>query len=237
MADKKKDERTRNWTILVYPSSAPKDWREILDNIHVPWIEGPLHDKDLNPDGTTKKPHWHIILVFDEKKAFHQIEKIADKLNSPIPKKVESLRGMVRYLIHKDNPEKHQYPKSQIKNHGVDDLEKYFQTASSQRQTLKEISDYIRENHIIHLTDLVGYAMDKDDWFDVITNRNTMFLTALIKSEWQKQFQIQERKFRNQEIDDNAIRAKNMRDKGIKVSQIADTLGVSRRMVYKYLKE
>src|SRR5699024_11179639 len=57
---KDKDERTRNWTFVVYPESAPEDWREIIDDLHVPWIESPLHDKDVNPDGEIKKPHWHV---------------------------------------------------------------------------------------------------------------------------------------------------------------------------------
>ncbi|HDT7711324.1 TPA: replication protein, partial [Enterococcus faecium] len=51
---KTKDERTRNWTFVVYPESAPENWREFLDELHVPWVESPLHDKDVNPDGELK---------------------------------------------------------------------------------------------------------------------------------------------------------------------------------------
>ncbi|MDF9661329.1 Rep family protein, partial [Bacillus cereus] len=44
-----KDERTRNWTFIVYPESTPENWREIINDLHTPWIESPLHDKDVNP--------------------------------------------------------------------------------------------------------------------------------------------------------------------------------------------
>ena len=57
-----KDKRfkTRAWTFIVYPDSAPDDWRDILDDLHIPWCESPLHDKDQNPTGEQKKAHWHV---------------------------------------------------------------------------------------------------------------------------------------------------------------------------------
>lgn len=52
-----KDKRfkTRAWTFIVYPDSAPDNWRDILDELHIPWVESPLHDKDQNPTGEQKK--------------------------------------------------------------------------------------------------------------------------------------------------------------------------------------
>ena len=131
MAEKKKDDRSRNWVIIVYPESAPDDWRGILDNMHVQWIESPLHDKDTNPDGTIKKAHWHIILAFGSKKSYKQVKEIADKLNAPVPQKVHNMKGQVRYLIHLDNPEKYQYSVEEVKSHGGIDVDKYFKATSS----------------------------------------------------------------------------------------------------------
>lgn len=50
------DRRYRPWTFLVYDDSAPSDWRDILDSYHVPWVESPLHEYDVNPTGEVKKP-------------------------------------------------------------------------------------------------------------------------------------------------------------------------------------
>ena len=72
--------RWRNWAMIVYPSSAPKDWRKKISELHIPWIVSPCHDKDVHADGSPKKPHWHVILVFDDVKSFRQIDEIAKKL-------------------------------------------------------------------------------------------------------------------------------------------------------------
>ena len=36
---KKVDNRARNWSLVVYPESAPENWRDILDDYHIPWVE------------------------------------------------------------------------------------------------------------------------------------------------------------------------------------------------------
>ena len=59
---KKPVEKGRDWTFIVYPESTPKNWRDILDETHMRWVESPLHDKDVNPDGELKKEHYHILL-------------------------------------------------------------------------------------------------------------------------------------------------------------------------------
>ena len=40
---------------IVYPESAPSNWRDTLNKTHLRWIESPLHDKDVNADGEVKK--------------------------------------------------------------------------------------------------------------------------------------------------------------------------------------
>lgn len=47
--------RTRNFVGILYPESAPKDWREKLAEAKIEALVSPLHDKDKNPDGEPKK--------------------------------------------------------------------------------------------------------------------------------------------------------------------------------------
>lgn len=143
---KSKDGRYRQWTIIVYPESAPENWREKLNGYT--WIESPLHDKDLNEDGTTKKPHWHITLIFDGKKSFSQIKEISDILNSPIPKYVQNMVGHVRYHAHIDNPEKAQYDPELIIGHGVDVSQFLYSLEEIQERILCQIIDFCEENKI-----------------------------------------------------------------------------------------
>ena len=92
--NKKVVEKGRDWTFLIYPESAPKNWREILDETHMRWVESPLHDKDTNADGEIKKAHWHILLSSDGPVTLQAVEKIIKPLNSPTPKKVGSSKGL-----------------------------------------------------------------------------------------------------------------------------------------------
>lgn len=48
---------------------------------------------------------------------------------------------------------------------------------------------FIREENIIHLVDLTDYCLSENapaGWFEILTERNTLFLKELIKSNWQK---------------------------------------------------
>ena len=64
-AEKTRDTRVRNFATVVYPESAPKDWQDILSRHCVPAFISPLHDKDTNPTGEPKKPHYHCIVYYE----------------------------------------------------------------------------------------------------------------------------------------------------------------------------
>lgn len=232
------NKRGRNWTMVVYPESAPKDWRSKLDDLHIAWIESPLHDKDTNPDGTIKKAHWHVLLTFEGLKSYSQIKEIADSVHAPIPQRVESARGMVRYMIHMDNPEKYQYKQSDIIGHGGADVESYFAlTATNRLDILKDIVLFVRENNITEFADLTFYAIENNsDWFDVIANHNSIFLRNLLSSMRNKDENVNQTE-NSVNQPSKKERALEMKKQGMKVSQIADTLRVSRVMVYKYFEQ
>ena len=56
--------KKRYWAFVLYPESAPSDWRDIIQMTGLPFAVSPLHDKDLNADNTIKKAHYHIILCY-----------------------------------------------------------------------------------------------------------------------------------------------------------------------------
>ena len=178
--------RGRNWTIVVYPDSAPQDWRSILDNLHIQWIESPLHNKDVNPDGTIKKAHWHVLLLFDGNKSYQQVKNITVKLNTVNPQRVESARGMVRYMIHLDNPEKYQYDVKDVVAHGGADIDALMKPTTTNRlQTLKEIITYIHDNQVTNMMDLLMYAIqNNDDWFNIMADYNTLIISKAIDAEY-----------------------------------------------------
>lgn len=231
MAEKKKDNRARVWVMVVYPESAPKNWRDILDGYHIPWIESPLHDKDVNPDGEVKKPHWHVMLTFDGKKSFEQVKEIADKISSPIPQKVASPVGQVRYMIHMDNPEKYQYKREDIIPHGGADVDAYFEiSATAKNRILWEMMEYINKNQVTSYAQFIGYiqSIQNHDWFDIAVNRNTLALKTLIDSNYQDLRREDDPSYRK-------MVAKVLSDQGLSQRKIAERLGVSQKTVSKYV--
>ena len=55
-----KEQRSNKWTFLFYKESAPADYLEILEELHIPFVLSPWHDKDVNRQtGELKKAHKH----------------------------------------------------------------------------------------------------------------------------------------------------------------------------------
>jgi hypothetical protein len=184
----KKVEKGRDWTFIVYPESAPENWRSILDDTYMKWVESPLHDKDVNADGTLKKPHWHILLSADGPITEAAVKKIIEPLNGPIPQKCGSGRGLVRYMIHMDNPEKYQYSRDEIIGHNGAEVESYFELTYTNRLTLmKDIITYIYENEVTNYADfLMICILESDDWFDVAINSNTAAINKMLDAMYHK---------------------------------------------------
>lgn len=179
----------RYWTMIVYPESAPKNWRDILDKTHLQWVESPLHDSDVNPDGTKKKPHWHIMLCYDGPATQNMVKQISDRLNSPLPQKVGSAKGMVRYFAHLDNPEKYQYSIDDIKPHNGADIADFFKLTNSQNlAAMKDIFKLIKQKEIDNYIDFLDFCLKQgnDDWFDIAINHNTLAINKMLDAMYQK---------------------------------------------------
>lgn len=186
MSEETQDIRVRNWTVVVYPESAPDNWRDILDDFHIEWVESPLHDKDINADGTPKKPHYHVLLMFSGKKSFEQVRKdICEEINCPIPKKVHNTKSLVRYMAHLDNPDKAQYDIREIKAHGGVDVADLLKPSSAERYTyIREMQTWCNEYSITEFEDLMNYASSErfDDWYPLLCDSCSYVMTQFLKS-------------------------------------------------------
>lgn len=180
----KTQKRVRTWAFVAYPDSAPADWEQIIDANHIPWCRSPLHDRDKNPDGTDKKPHWHVIVNFEGVKTYEQVLTITQSVCGTIPQPVDSIKGYVRYLAHLDNPEKAQYDRADIAVHGGMDIDEYLQnTKTAELAIQKDMIQYIIDNDVTEYEDLVIFAMlNNEAWFESLANRSTYFINAFIKS-------------------------------------------------------
>lgn len=191
-----KNVKKRNWAFVLYPESAPADWREQLQKAGLPCAISPLHDKDVNATGEPKKAHHHIILVYGSPTTFKNVESLTKRLNQPIPQPLEQVRGYYRYLTHEDNPEKAQYSKADIQTLNGFSISDFVEMTKSEVTKYKrEIIGFIQDNFMTEYADLLDALMagaGPEEWFDVASN-NTLFFTAYLKSRRYRQEKPQQR--------------------------------------------
>lgn len=180
------NQRTRNWAFVLYPESAPEDWLKKLRSLNVPGFVSPLHT-DMNPDETEKKPHHHVMLMYEGKKSYDQIKRITDELNCPHPQYVQSKSGMARYLCHMDNPEKKQYSPEDVICLGSADYVNTVATAADLDRVISEMEQWCDDNGVFSYASLCEYARKKrPDWTRALRYRCTMHMRVYLQSrQWE----------------------------------------------------
>ena len=124
----KKEKRSSKWAFLLYRESAPENYLEVLEELHIPFVLSPWHDKDVNKDtGEFKKAHKHGALFFDSLKSYSQVsDMLKENLNTPAHVEVVmSPKGMYDYFVHAENPDKALYNIEDIEFGCGFDLEKF----------------------------------------------------------------------------------------------------------------
>lgn len=178
----------RYWAFILYPDSAPENWKDILSEMGVVGAISPLHDRDKNADGIDKKPHYHIVIEFEGPTTYkHVSENICPSVNATIPKRVVSLRGYYRYLTHMDNPEKAQYEEKDVIKIGGFTLD--LTTTEVTALKVKIIED-ITENNIVEYSDLLDYYLYQIGDIErlEIASNHTYFFDKYISSRRNKKY-------------------------------------------------
>ena len=178
MSEKKSNVKKRNWAFVLYPESAPENWREVLQQTGLQCAVSPLHDKDVNADGEPKKPHWHVIVTYSGPTSFNVVNALCGSLNAPIPQALEQVRGYYRYLTHKDNPEKAQYDENDIQSiNGFNIADFADLTRSEVNSIISRLQLLIRDNKIYEYCDLMDYLQDNsmNVEYDIASNHTLFF--------------------------------------------------------------
>ncbi|MDY2776605.1 MAG: replication protein [Streptococcus infantarius] len=176
--------RSSKWAFLLYEDSAPENYLEVLENIQVPFILSPWHDRDI--DSKTKSPikkHKHGALFFESLKSENQVsELLTENLNTPkVIQPVHSPKGMYDYFTHAQNPEKTLYNINDIETGCGFDLEKFLIEQGSD-EYLSAIIDIIDDNNFKEFEDLVQYARHHDGALLGLIMERTYFFTKYLDS-------------------------------------------------------
>ena len=179
-----KEQRSNKWTFLLYKESAPDNYLETLEEIHVPFVLSPWHDKDVNKEtGEFKKAHKHGAFFFDSLKSYSQVSKlIKNKLNGPAHvEPVMSPKGLYDYFIHAENPDKTPYEIEDIESGCGFELDKFLVQQNTDDFTTKVI-DTIERKDFTEFEELVWYARDNNTALLELIIERTYFFARYLDS-------------------------------------------------------
>lgn len=175
--------RYRNFATVVYPESAPNNWREILSELKVPCFISPLHDRDINPTGEPKKAHYHVAFMFEGKKSVEQVRIMFESFGGVGVEIINTIRGYARYLCHLDNPEKAQYNTEDVVCICGSDYASTIGLPTDKYKCIKEMMRWCSESGCDSYCELLEYAAEYHfDWFRVLCDNGTVVMKEYLKS-------------------------------------------------------
>lgn len=186
------DNRTNLWTFIIYPEdSLPDNYLNIINNWHIPCLLSPIHNKDINGSEDEMKKHIHVMLYFGigAKKSYDQVKIFSDQLNGCNPFPVISRRALTRYFIHKDDPEKQQFPDGQyhLTCLGGFDIGDSFSDSNSDEEYYQRIEDIIYKETIFNFASLVEYLRVHNFIFELqFLRTHTIYFNSLLNGHWQR---------------------------------------------------
>lgn len=181
--------RTRNFATIVYPESAIENWQEILEQEFIQAFISPLHDKDKDPTGEEKKPHYHVMIMFDNVKTDEQAKAVFEKIGGVGCQRLNSTRGYARYLCHLDNPEKAQYNTDEVIALGGADYIDTINLVTDKYKVLDEMIEFCEKYEVTSFYLLSKYAFqNKESWRRVLADSGSVFMREYLKSkQWSKE--------------------------------------------------
>ena len=179
----------RNWAFVMYPESMPSDWFEKLERTGLPFAISPLHDKDLDPTGEPKKPHYHIICQYANTTTAKNVkENVCSLVNGTIPIKLENIKGMYRYHLHLDNSDKYQYDdRDRTFINGFDVSSVNALTNTEVEKLSNEILAFIDDNDVLEYSDLI-YILRTNELMNMLSvaKSHTILFNTYIRSKRHK---------------------------------------------------
>lgn len=159
--------KSRCFFILLYPDDSNfEKYKEVIEkNANIRAFA--LHDKDINDEGKLKKPHFHYVVYFENALS---IDGCFRKFENIIPfnyiEMCSHIKRGVRYLVHKDHPEKFQYPNEIITS--TFDISRYLRDGSEENKEIGELIERIASGEInsiySYLRSGINYGTLRRNW-------------------------------------------------------------------------
>lgn len=175
--------KTRAYVAIGYPESLVDDFVDVLLETHVQILISPLHDKDKDQNGQTKKEHYHIMLLFDGPKTIQQAQEIFDSIKATKCKAVNSVRGQARYLCHLDDLDKAPYDVGSVIELNGADYMGLIELPANKYQSIRDMIAYCKENMVFSFAQLTDYAAaNNETWFRSLCDNSAYIMKEYLKS-------------------------------------------------------
>lgn len=190
---KRAGKRARAWWGVLYEESAPDGWREMIAGDLVETLISPLHDRDVNPDGTAKKPHYHILVSFKNPTTREiaadtmerwgvVVQRHWPKPGEPDSFKVKDFRQAARYLCHLDQADKHRYPTTEVVSIGAIDYASLVMSASDENEMLDDIFQAMDDYALDSFPKVVRFVKDNHpEWKVIVYHKYTRAIAEYAK--------------------------------------------------------
>lgn len=186
--------KSKYFCCMLYPDSSTYDVDTIIKALaeeHLTFAVSPIHDRDLEDDGSPKKGHFHLLLAYSSATTLNNIRSWFNACGMP-DSELHSVRvcasgvGYYRYLTHKDNPEKAQYDDNDIRvfNDFDEVFKKFSNTEADKIDKLVRIFQIVDELNTISFHNLIQYLMfNYRDLFKMLTSSSAL---AICVKEYQR---------------------------------------------------
>lgn len=186
--------KSKYFCAVLYPDSTTYDADKLIKALaeeHLSFAVSPIHDRDVDVDGSMKKGHYHLLIAYSSATTLNNIRGWFKVCGMP-EAELHSVRicasgvGYYRYLTHKDNPEKAQYNDKDISVfNDFDELfKKFSKTASEKIDNLVRIFQIVDDLNAISFHNLIQYLMlNERDLFKMLTSSSAL---AICVKEYQR---------------------------------------------------
>lgn len=200
----------RYWQGILYLDHIETDWKERIGSICTNAYECILHDSDINKDGSKRKEHIHLIIVWNNTtnalSAFKMFSKIGIALSkdgqsvfaSNTLEAIDNIGNAHRYMTHNtdDAIKKKKYLYSQedlISGNGFD-IGMYEQLDKGEESQIKtEIEALIIEKRIKNYLKLkLTVRQLNDSRYIKVLEKNIYEFNALTRAMWQWESELKE---------------------------------------------
>lgn len=180
-----KSKSFRNFACIVYPESAPKNWRSILENFHVPAAVSPCHNHDFLESGDPEKPHFHVLVHFSGKKTPSSVCKMFLSFGGVGCEIVQDLTGYSQYLCHINvhDERKAKYNPEDVVCYAGFDYMKHAFILQDTDPIFEDMIRFIEDNSFLSFSQFLLYCLNHNKlWFKVLQKKGIYVIKEFLKS-------------------------------------------------------